>query len=152
MTTKTKTWLLVADRARARIFQLTPDDGSLEELESHSNPEARLPGRELQTERQSRAHESVGDVRHAVEPRSTPAEKAGDRFARQLSDALESGRVHHRYDRLLVVAPPPFLGELLNRFGKQVRAMVAEHLAKDLSRLPVADLQHHLAAFIQQRP
>jgi protein required for attachment to host cells len=147
----TNTWLLVADRARARIFEFDADDASLRELASYANPEARLPGRELETERRTRSHESVGDVRHAMEPRSTAAEKVGDRFARELGKALEHGRIHHRYGRLLVVAPPAFLGLLLQRMGKQVRELVAARLDKDLSNLPATDIRTHLKQLLVNR-
>src|SRR5215471_15383407 len=106
------TWILVADAARARLFEPAPTDGRLVEIECFINPEGRAGARRTTTHRPPTVNESVGTARHAIEPHMTPREKTASRFAHTLSVALERGRARCRYERLVLVAPPRFLGAL----------------------------------------
>ena len=62
------------------------------------------------------------------------------RFAGELNDVLERGRVEHRYERLILVAPPRFLGALHNALGKQVSSCVVAQLDKDIVTLPATEI------------
>lgn len=138
------TWILVADGARARLFATAAADEPLTEVACFSNPEGRAAGRDLTTDRPPRVNESVGDVRHAIEPHTTLREKSAGRFARTLNDALESGHNDRRYDRLVLIAPPRFLGALHESCGKQVRALVVAEIRHDLTMLPPSEIRERL--------
>ena len=52
-----------------------------------------------------------------------------------------------------MVAPPQFLGDLRAAMSQQLQASVAAEVAKDLSKLPLHDLQDHLREVLDaQRP
>lgn len=137
------TWILVADSARARLFAASEqDDGALVELEDFLNPESR--GRELEADRPPRTFESVGNVRHAIEDHTSYDQKSLEFFARELEAVLERGRVGHRYDDLVVIAPPHFLGTLNRTMGKHVRASVIAELPNDLSSADAQTIRDHL--------
>lgn len=140
------TWVLVADRARARLFKLVGEGSQLDELRSFANPEARTPMADMVRDRKPRTQESMGSARHAIEPHTTLDEKISERFARELEAVLEEGRVQHRYERLVLVAPPGFLGTLNQTLGKQVRGHVVLEVDKDLSALPPREIHAHLAS------
>lgn len=127
----TNTWILVADGARARLFSRT--DRKLDELEDFIDIEGRLPARALDGSGKPRTHERFGTERHAIEPQTQPRDKAAKRFARQLRDVLERGRVDHRYDDLILCAPPRFMGVLRGTIGKPLRDCVSAEIARDLT-------------------
>lgn len=139
------TWVLVADRGRARLFKLVGEGSQLDELRSFANPDARVPAAEVVRDRKPRAQESMGSARHAIEPHTTLDEKVSERFARELEAVLEEGRVQHRYQRLVLVAPPAFLGTLNQVLGKQLRALVVLEVNKDLSALAPREIHAHIA-------
>ena len=126
------TWVLVADRARARLLELDRGSGRLVEIESHMNPGGRAPDRDAYTDRAPRVQEAVGSARHAMQPHTSEREKASIRFARELSDMLERGRSDRRFDQLVLIALPQFLGVLRPLLGKP------------LSRLVVAEIPHEM--------
>jgi protein required for attachment to host cells len=148
-----QTWILVADGVRARLFARSADGESLTELEDFINPEGRLPGHAIDQDRPPRVMERMGPVRHAMEPHTSAREKAAERFAQELNDVLERGRVEHLYERLILAAPPRFLGTLQHALGKQVLACVAagqgpdrfagigNPLAIGANRAPIAGLR-----------
>ena len=96
-------WVLVADRARARLFQFTPSGRKLSETACFDNPEAQI-------------HATARDRL----PRTTMREKSIHRFARSLRDERRAGRSRQRYERLILIAPPRFRGALHRHTDKQL--------------------------------
>ena len=140
----TTTGILVADGARARLFECAAADPALAEIECFANPEGRGGTRKLNTHRLPTVNESVGPARHSNEPHTTQREKFAARFAKALTDALERGRSAHRFERLIMVAPPRFLGALYHEFHKPLRDCVVAEIRRDLTELPAAQIRARL--------
>lgn len=143
---KKSTWILVADRARARIFELAPRDNGAElvEIGDFVNPEGRGSERDQVTERRPRTHESVGATRHAIEPHTSLHDKSANRFAHELSERLEQGHVAHRYERLVLVALPHFLGTLRATLSPRVTECIAAEVPHELTTKSLAEIRGHL--------
>lgn len=86
--------------------------------------------------------------RHGYEAGATADEMGRDRFARHLSEALEQEWRELSPDRLILVAPPKMLGVLRTKIGSGPRAAVSAELAKDLVKVPLADLAGHLESVL----
>jgi protein required for attachment to host cells len=142
------TWILAADRAKARLFAFDGNPASITELENFINPEGR--GRQPAQDRPPRAHDRMGASRHAIEPRTSARDKADETFARELDTVLERGRVDHRYRDLVLIAPPRFLGALHAALGTQVRACVVAELPKGLAGADAQDILAHLPASMRR--
>jgi len=145
------TWILVADGARARLFAATPASTTFTELGCFTNPEGRAGTRKLTTHRPPTVNESVGNARHAIEPHVTLREKVADRFARELGDVLARGHAERRYDHLMLVAPPRFLGALHGNLDKPLRDVVSCEVRRDFTALPSAQIRARLSAKLPQR-
>jgi protein required for attachment to host cells len=141
---KQPTWILIADRARARLFE-SGADRRLNEIACFAEPAARAGEAELTTDRPPTVNESVGNARHSIEPHTTMRDKLSARFARQLGAALEAGRNEGRFGQLILVAPPRFLGDLHATLDKSVRACVVREIRHDLTSLSVHELGEHLS-------
>ncbi len=131
---------LVADGQHARVLEREVPFGRWSERESESI--RNRPSHERGTERPGRVQESAGSARHAIEPRSDPHREAKRDFAGHLADRLEAEAA--RYDRLLLVAPPAFLGDLRAALGDAARAKLRGSLDKDLVKAPVEEIARHL--------
>ena len=66
------------------------------------------------------------------------------RFARRIARVLDEGQRQNRYDRLIVMAPPEFLGLLREEMPAAVRATVTAEIGKDLVHEPPAALSAYL--------
>jgi protein required for attachment to host cells len=128
------TWILVADEGRARLLEAERADGALVERQSFVHEEARQHARDVVADRLPRAHESVGGARHAIEPRTDLETVEASRFARELAAVLEQGRTAGRYQGLVLVAPPRFLGVLRGTLSDGVLRHVTGSLDKDVTR------------------
>lgn len=140
------TWILVADRARARLFELAPhkDGAELIEIKDFVNSEGRGSERDQVTEGRPRAHESMGATRHAIEPHTSLRDKSANRFAQELGESLEQGRVSHRYERLVLVALPHFLGTLHAVLNRHVCECVVAEVPHELTTKGPAEIRSYL--------
>jgi protein required for attachment to host cells len=140
----TSTWILVADAARARLFETTGRSEPWQEVACFANPDGRAPGRHATTERAPRVNESMGGARHAIEPHTTLRDKSTDQFAHMLGDALQRGHDDHRYQHLVLVAPPRFLGTLHGVLDKALRERISGELQNDFTALDELDVRERV--------
>jgi protein required for attachment to host cells len=146
-------WVLVADAARARLFQVEQPQQVLSAALGQELIGSNLRSREIASDRPGRTFDSGGEGRHAKEPPTDPARHAQEEFARDVVRLLDEKRESRAFERLIVVAPPQFLGDLRAAMSQQLQASVAAEVAKDLSKLPLHDLQDHLREVLDaQRP
>ncbi len=139
-----KTWILVADRVGARLFESLDAAFPPVEIASFVNPAGHTPAGSRGDARPPRTMESMGGARHAIEPHTTPMEKATREFARELRDALEAGRLDHRFDHLMLIAPPRFLGALRAELGKQLARCVTREIERDQLDMTVQEIAAQL--------
>lgn len=144
MRKKDTTWILVADAARARVFQFRNNGRSLEPAWQLEHAGSHLPSRDIGSDRPGRTFDSAGEGRHAKEPPTDPARYEKERFAREIAQKLDDDRKHHNFDALIIVAPPQFLGDLRAALPAQLEDYVRKEVNKDLSKLKPAEILKHL--------
>jgi protein required for attachment to host cells len=142
-------WVLVADGQRARVLERGAIGAPWRELEAEARTVANPPSRERGAERPGRVRESVGEARHAIEPRRDPHEAAKEAFARELADRLEAAAEAGLFERLILVAPPAFLGHLRAALGAAAGHRLRGSLDLDLTRAPLAEI---VARLPEHRP
>jgi protein required for attachment to host cells len=145
------TWIIAADSSRARILELDQPNRRLVELEDFLNPEARLQDKELQSDAEPRfnGHGGAGGSSKTGGPASDreaqgAVEHSTRVFAREVGRYLHTARTQHRFDALMLVAPPRFLGTLRKELDKEVQKLVVEELGKDLSWFNRRDLERYV--------
>lgn len=151
--THEKTWVLIADGARARIFVQAAPGGTLEPVLKEEDTKSRLHTRELGTDKPGRTHERIADgSRHALAPRVDWHVFEKQLFAKKMAKILDQGAAQKSYDRLVLVAPPKALGELREAIGKAARESVVKEIAKDLTPVPPHELPAHLEDALRFAP
>jgi protein required for attachment to host cells len=138
--TAAATWILVADRARARLFSINRRAGRMIEFEDFVDPEARTPGHEPEHAPPPRVHDRVGEARHAIEVHTSPREKAALQFAASLGSYLKHAHGRRRYREMVLIAPPRFLGALNAALGAHVGETVLLRVAKNMVRLSASEI------------
>jgi len=143
------TWILVAHRSGARLFDAPGPGKGLTLIEQMENPEGRLKNGQIDSDRPGRAFDSFGGARHAMSTEQQPTSHVAQRFAKVLGDRLSTGRLQHRFTKLALVAEPRFLGELRSSLDSPTAAMVSATLDKDLGGVADRDLPGHLGKIIR---
>ena len=137
------TWILVADGSRARLFAISATDTMVSALD-YELIGSKLQTRQIAGDRPGRTFESGDTARHAKEPPTDPARNATVELAREISALLDGKRKSGDFERLIVVAPPRFLGDLRDTMPEALKRIVAAEVGKDLSKLPETELQARL--------
>ncbi|MGI9414753.1 MAG: host attachment protein [Hyphomicrobiales bacterium] len=140
-----KTWILVADGARARVVLNAGPGKGVEEIEGLDFRSEHPQSGDIMADREGRAFDSQGSGRHAMERPSDPHRNAKKAFAERLAAMLDKHAARDRFNRLVIVAPPQALGDLRAALSRGVRDRVSAELAKDLTHLRNEDLPLHLA-------
>lgn len=142
-----KTWIVVADGARARFFR--PDTVSAKlvpaGLADLVAPASRQRPRDLKSDKPGRSFSaSCSGVRHAFEPPHDYQKLEKHRFMAVLAEALDDACDRRAFDDLILVAPRRSLGELRGLLSKRVQGSVRQEVAKDLTREPPSRLRRRL--------
>lgn len=138
-------YILVADNARARIFQATTPVKSLEVVMDKAHESGRLSDSEIYSDRAggSRAGPggSGGYHTYAREKSDDPEEQ---RFARELADQLNKACHEGLFDQLVLMAAPHFLGTLRQYLSEKCRELVLTEIDKDLAHRDTETILQHL--------
>jgi protein required for attachment to host cells len=147
------TWIIAADESRARVLQVAGPD-RLDEIDDLVNPAGRAQDRELQTDAEPRFNGHGGVGKAASRTTGGPGsdreaqgavEHSVRTFAREVGRYLDRARLDHRFDQLVLVAPPKFLGALRKELDKEVEKLVADELPKDLAGFSARELERYFA-------
>lgn len=136
-----KTWVVVAESSRARIFSLEKMNGPLTEILIFDNPAARKHDLEFHTNRSGQVNDSHG--RHDIYEYDETRQQA-HKFARKIADLLDSHRLTADYDQLVVFAAPSFLGLLREHMNEQTNKRIVHHSNKNLVQLKVDKIREHI--------
>lgn len=141
------TWILVADNTRARIFSADTPSSPLEEIEDFSHAEGRLHDREITSDLPGKI-KSVGAGGHAFEQPTDPKKHEAENFARNVAQYLEDAHNAHKFEQLLIVSEPSFLGLLRHQLPDQIKKLVQFELDKNITTLSAADIRQHLPQYL----
>ena len=138
-----KTWVLVADNSRARIFTVETPSSPLIEIDSIVHPEGRMHDRDITSDLPGRGAGSGGS-RHSYETETDAKEYENMGFAKRIAGFLDDSRKDDRCKNLVIVAAPGLLGNLRGEMNDQTRKMITLELAKNLSHLNANDIRKHM--------
>lgn len=147
-----KTWIVVADGARARIFEQAAWRRPLELVEERNDDLARQKTSETVSDGAGRSFDSGGKGRHAMAAPTDPQRHEKAKFAAELAGVINAAAQAGRYDRLVLIAPARTLGDLRGGLDKAAANKVGEELAKDLTTIAAHDLPHHLGDILEVGP
>ena len=139
------TWVVIADAARARVFERSGPSGSLAEIVDLTHPASRSKGSELGRDRPGHVEvRRQGPGNASFDPHTDPQAREHDRFAREVAQVLDEAIGQGRCKRLVLVASDPFLGRVRGHLGPQTLAAVRQTVAHDYCLLGVRELQARL--------
>lgn len=138
------TWIVVADEARGRIFEIQ-QQGHLAEIENFVNPSERERNSDLRTDAYGRFYgKGERDQGHSAEPPVHPREHEAELFALRIAEFLDHARNTNRYSKLYIFAAPRFLGLLRDKLPEEVMKLVDLQLDQDLTKASIGELEQRL--------
>ncbi|MGQ7246380.1 host attachment protein [Halomonas sp. V046] len=126
------TYIVVADAARARMF--TRVGHKLSEIESLVHAEGRMHEGDLVTDKGGDVHESTATSSRSAGNENVATNHHEEIFAREVADRLYRARTENSLEKLILVAPPRFLGQLRDKLDGPTAKLVIHSLSKDLTK------------------
>ncbi len=138
------TWIIVADACGARLFMSFDNGKSLHQLERFSHAQSRAMEAQLVTDRSGSGRSSTHSMPSTKAPHTAHKELEAIQFARVLNDYLLDAAQHDKFDSLVLVAPPHFLGLFRAELSPALARMISATITKDLIYMDEATIQEHL--------
>ena len=143
-----RTWILVAESSRAKLYSANGNLAPLSELEDLVHPAGRMHQGDLVSDRAGNDGGSIGQGRHIMDDKVSAREYEKLEFARQLAQRLDAGCSSGCFERLVLIAPPAFLGLLRDKLSKQVMERVYKQIDKNLVQKPAEVVREHIATMV----
>ena len=142
-----KTWVVVADNSRARIFSADTPASNLLETETMTHPASRLHPGDLVSDRPGRDRNSVNGTHNMGEETNTKEEEA-IRFATEVCHRLEEGRIKCQFDKLYIVAAPSFLGHIRKHQTPALKKVIAGEISKNMALKEAGEIKKCLPEYL----
>ncbi len=138
-------WVVVCDGAKALVLENVGDEMfpnlKTKEVYQQEDPKTREQG----TDAPGRTFSSVGGGRSAME--QTDWHEQGERrFLEKLVARLDAAVQAGEAKSVVIAAPPRALGALRQVYTQGLRGALAAEIDKDLVKMPVHEIEKHLAA------
>jgi protein required for attachment to host cells len=129
-----KTWILVCDAASARLFESPGNIEILALIKSFDHPASRKKVSEQLSDRRGSTKTASGV--HGGQPaHSSLKEVESQRFAQKLAHYINKRNSNGHFKRLILVAPPHFLGQINHCLSETALKLVSHSLDKDYTHL-----------------
>ena len=142
MPNKRITWFCVADAGTARIKQQNAVRGPLESVTTLNH----APYEHGRYEEAGKGQESMGSARHGFQDAEGPIRKEKREFAHVVAEYLDAGAQRGAYHRLVLAAPPKFLGDLRAALGAKAKGLITGEIPTDLTKESDAELAARVAS------
>lgn len=138
-------WVVVCDGKKALVLENVGDEKllNLKTRQVYEQPD--LKTHELGTDAPGRAFSSVGTARSAVE-QTDWHDQEEQKFLHKLTEHIDAAVVGGKAKSVIMVAPPRALGVLRHSYSSHLRSAVRAEIDKDFVKLPVWEIERHLAA------
>ncbi len=133
------TWILVANESEARILQ-SQKNKKTELIKEFDHPQGKAKVRDINSDKPGRSFSSTGASRHALAPDVDVRTHERQVFAKKLGDYLHKELAENHFERLALIAPPQFLGELRKNISDSLKSCIVVELSKDL---PAHSVSNH---------
>ena len=132
-------WVVVANHEVARLFQAASRTGPLKEVDSLTDPTARMAVGDLESDAPGRAPGGG-----ASEPKRNAKKQESIRFAKRIAEHVQSARQAGRFSRLHLLVEPNMMGLLRDAMDAPTRALVGHELSTNVATQSPADIRTHL--------
>ena len=142
-----RTWIVVCDASHCRFFMKRQNTTEWVKFEEFEHPAGRAKGMDLISDRAGRYAntQAKGRTHPAMDLRTTPEEVEEQRFSHKIAEMLESAYNQNAFERLILVAPPQFLGALRDALKGPVTRVIYGTLDKDYTKLRDDQLPERIA-------
>lgn len=152
--------IVVADQAEVDFYDVQHADEHPRFVGGIGDPAARLHDRDLKSDRPGRVFDHAARAggrrgstsRHGTGGERSPRKHEAAEFARQVAEQLQGAYHDAAFERLVLIAPPTFMGLLRQALPQSLASVVVAEVSKDLVHASPEELRSHLPRETFARP
>lgn len=133
-------WVLVANGSQARLFNLDGPKKSFTLIKEFEHPESRMKTDKLSSDRSGHFMNSSTQGSGSFQEPTDPKTYELERFALELTKTLDEGRAANKFEKVVLVASPHFLGLLKQNMSDQLSKAVSHTIQKDYTAVNDRDM------------
>ena len=145
----TRTWVLIADSHRGRLFERQTRGHTLVELADFVYPNDSALGGGHQESTLTKGHGATGHAGTQFEPHTDSRAKDRRMFSQLLATHLNDGVASQQCSELVLIAPSPLLGDLRPRLSVSAGNALRHTVASDLTHFEGRELQQRVDQALQ---
>jgi protein required for attachment to host cells len=146
------TRILLADQGTARFYDVGGPGNPLKLVSELTSSAAHLHDRDLKSDKPGRVFSTAGAgshrrgavVHHSTGGEETPRRHIAHSFASQIVSELEEAHSERKFDELVVIAGPRFIGLIRSVMPKRLAALVKVEVVRDLVHEPESVIREYL--------
>ena len=143
-----KTWIVVANATQVKIFvvhfaKFLQGHESLSLIQEHKHPESRQHDSEIVSDKLGNYH-GLHEGHGSFVESSDPHQHEAVVFATTIARILETARISHAYEQIILVAPPHFYGLINKALHANLKKDIARVIEKDYIQENIQDIEKHL--------
>lgn len=138
-----KTWVVISDSASARLFESPGNIEILKKIKNFEHPESRKKVSEIVTDQAGSVKTSQG-VHGGAPSHSDLKEVEALKFAQEISKFLSDAVLQESYQRLIITAPPQFLGLIKENLSANATKQIFKTIDKDYTKFKDHELPEAL--------
>lgn len=142
-------WVIVANSTLALFYSISSRDRVFNLVQKLSHQSSKFQDKALVSDRPGHYEKGVGR-RGAYEEAITHQELEKGRFAKQIGETLEQGRIAHLFQGIIVIAEPHFYGLITKKTTSHVQKMVHFHFSQDYTHYSEEGLREQLKTKLQR--
>lgn len=142
-----KTWILVANRTEAKIFEYqNKNDSRVQYVTKLENPRGRLRAGDINADKPGdwKSLMGAGTQLTKLEKQQTPTDRVAQEFAKKVTEFLDSELKQQKFNNLVLISDPHFLGRLRGLFSKELKRSIIKEVTKDLGAVTTQELEDRL--------
>ena len=144
---KNREWILLADKAHARIYARNGVNGRLTQVLEKEHPAARRKQSEEGAAPPGRGFKSAQPGRYAYEDHADFAEQESAEFLQGIAERLNKAVAHDKLDKLILVALPKSMAHIKSAMTDAAKEKIGEEWPKNLIGVAENSLADRLSAF-----
>jgi protein required for attachment to host cells len=106
--------------------------------------EGRLHEQDLTSDLPGKDSDKVGAGKHSFQDQVEPKQQEAITFAKRIARYLDESYSANKFEQLMVIAAPSFLGVLRHQFSDQISQRICFELDKNITMHSVDDIRKHL--------
>jgi protein required for attachment to host cells len=145
--------IVAANAARARLFRRGAVGEPLVEVVALVHPQSRQVGHDLAGDRMGHGEaDRRGGGGTAYEPKTDVRRKEHEHFAREVAQRLKGGLHAGEFERWVLFASSPFLGEIKAVLDAELQRSLHAAIDLDLTSYGLSEVDERASAALRARP